>query len=263
MVNIDFLKYKRVFAFGCSSTTWQTMTWADLIANECINADYYNFAKPGAGNLFITNRIVQANMKYQFDKDDLVLVMYSAVYREDRILSGNWYLPGGIFTQGSTKDSCYDKNFVKNYCDPIYMIVRDLALLEMSQRYLSSIESTSMEFITINPWTAVDELNSENPIISKVNDLYRSAINFTSFIPAGMEYWFPGTELLSGENKLVNDNHATVADHYAFLKRVGIPLTDRSRIFVETVLDKISKSRTIEELVSSNFIKVIDDRELI
>ena len=49
----EFKKYKRVFAFGCSFTCYRWPTWADLIGKQCEGAEFRNYGKSGAGNLFI------------------------------------------------------------------------------------------------------------------------------------------------------------------------------------------------------------------
>ena len=43
-------KYKRVFAFGCSFTHYSYPTWANLIAYQNTDAEFYNFGKAGMGN---------------------------------------------------------------------------------------------------------------------------------------------------------------------------------------------------------------------
>ena len=48
-MHIDFNKYKRVFAFGCSFTNYIYPTWADLIMHEMPSAECYNFGKAGGG----------------------------------------------------------------------------------------------------------------------------------------------------------------------------------------------------------------------
>jgi hypothetical protein len=45
-MNIDFFKYKRFFAFGCSFTKYHCPSWSDLISKEMPNAEYVNFGLP-------------------------------------------------------------------------------------------------------------------------------------------------------------------------------------------------------------------------
>ena len=85
----DLKKYKRIFAFGCSFTSYLYPTWADIIYKS-MNPDveFYNLGKSGGGNLFISHRIVEANKKYEFTENDLVVVMWSTHARIDFYKTG-------------------------------------------------------------------------------------------------------------------------------------------------------------------------------
>lgn len=64
----------RFFAFGCSYTSWvHNPTWADFIG---INYDkYYNFGKPGASNIFIMQKLIEADELYGLNADtDCIIV---------------------------------------------------------------------------------------------------------------------------------------------------------------------------------------------
>ena len=50
------------------------------------DVEFYNLGKSGGGNLFISHRIVEANKKYKFNKDDLVVVMWSTFARIDFVV---------------------------------------------------------------------------------------------------------------------------------------------------------------------------------
>ena len=101
---IDFKKYKRFFAFGCSMTSYGWPTWADIIAQEI--PEYYNYAQSGGGNLFISCQVTEASLRHKFTDTDLVMVMWSSVAREDRHVNGNWLTPGNIYTQNYYDDNC-------------------------------------------------------------------------------------------------------------------------------------------------------------
>jgi hypothetical protein len=83
---IDYKKYKRVFIFGCSFTKYEWPTWANILSYEMPDAEIYNFAQSGAGNLFISERVIAANQRYRYNKDDLILLMWSTHSREDRYI---------------------------------------------------------------------------------------------------------------------------------------------------------------------------------
>ena len=83
---------KRIFAFGCSMTRYRWPTWADIYASDK-TTQFYNYAHSGAGNQFIANQIVETCKRFNWNDDDLILIMWSSITREDRyvteIISGS------------------------------------------------------------------------------------------------------------------------------------------------------------------------------
>jgi hypothetical protein len=103
------MNYKRIFTFGCSFTNWTWPTWADIISVQT-NVPVYNGGLAGLGNVGISCRILEYDMKYHFQQDDLILVMWTNWSREDRYLNNKWKLVGNVFN-----NNFYDKEFIKKY----------------------------------------------------------------------------------------------------------------------------------------------------
>lgn len=137
---IDFKKYKRFFAFGCSLTSYYWPTWADIIAKEI--PESYNYGQSGGGNLFIASQVAEANVRYKFNKDDLVMIMWSSISREDRWLHGTWLTPGNIYTQ-----NYYDDNFIKKFSDSKGYLIRDLSIITMCKGML---DNTGVDYHMLN-----------------------------------------------------------------------------------------------------------------
>ena len=102
---IDFSKYERIFTFGCSFTNYYWATWADLIASEIPHVEHINYGRCGAGQQFIQAMISQALIKHKPTHKDLLCVMYTTHYREDRHMGTNehtrepeWLTPGNIYS---------------------------------------------------------------------------------------------------------------------------------------------------------------------
>ena len=106
------LEPKRIFTFGCSFTNYLWSTWANILGYEFREAEFYNFGKSGAGNQYIFNTLMQADAAYDFTHEDLIIVQWTNVSREDRyfhagaeILNstetshGAWSTPGNIYSQ--------------------------------------------------------------------------------------------------------------------------------------------------------------------
>ena len=131
---IDYSKYKRVFTFGCSFTNYMFPTWADIMAKEMSHCEFHNLGTSGSGNLLISNRIAQANCQFNFCETDLVMIMFTTAYREDRYIDGQWITKGNVYSQ-----DYYDSNFVKKYCDPDYYILRDLGIIQLVKGYMKNL----------------------------------------------------------------------------------------------------------------------------
>lgn len=99
MPKLEFSKYKRFFAFGCSFTKYCWPTWADIVSKEMPDAEYVNCGLHGSGNQLISYRIAEANTRYKFTDTDLVMVLWSTYFREDRWVNGKWLAHGNIYNQ--------------------------------------------------------------------------------------------------------------------------------------------------------------------
>ena len=132
--NLNPQKYKRFFAFGCSFTNYKWPTWSDIIGSH---VPYYrNWGKQGGGNHYIFNSIVEANQQYQFNKDDLVMVMWSSIYREDRYSGTGWQNDTSL-----SQEETYGKSWVKKYgTDTRGFMIRDFAMIRAAQILLKSTE---------------------------------------------------------------------------------------------------------------------------
>jgi len=130
---MDFKKYKRFFAFGCSMTSYGWPTWADIISQEI--PESYNYGQSGGGNFFIASQVTEANIRYKFNKDDLVIIMWSSIAREDRWLKGQWVTPGNIYTQ-----DFYDQKFIEKFIDPKGSLIRDMAAITMCKGMLDNLK---------------------------------------------------------------------------------------------------------------------------
>lgn len=104
-------KFNRVFCFGCSFTEYQWPTWATILQKD-LDVPVYNWGLCGIGNRAILSKIVQCDIKYQFDKDDLIMVVWTSWTREDRYITGHWRNGGNILNQ-----DFYDRNFIEKYWD--------------------------------------------------------------------------------------------------------------------------------------------------
>lgn len=130
--NLDVSKYKRFFAFGCSFTNYIWPTWADIIGQDI--EVYQNWGLPGAGNHYIFNSIMECDTRHHFNQHDLVIVMWSAIEREDRYSNNKWLTAVSI----DDKKELYGNQWVKHYGEDYRgSLVRDMAFVKSSQELLT------------------------------------------------------------------------------------------------------------------------------
>jgi hypothetical protein len=236
-MKIEFSKYKRVFAFGCSFTNYIYPTWADIIANEMPDAQFYNFAKNGGGNLLITSRLAEANHRFKFSETDLVMVMYTTSFREDRYINGSWVSKGNIYNQ----DFYPMRTFVAPFCQPTGMIIRDLAMIETSSQYIKSLPSDSL-LLKAAPMDSELSWAMDSHILNIYKDLINSfpITLYESEFPNG---WGKGIPINENDGSIHYDSHPVTKDYYNYLLNLGINLTDRSKKYVEEASTKLNRCK--------------------
>jgi len=171
MVPLVNFKPKRLFAFGCSFTKYFWSTWPEMVA-DVLDIPFYNFGQSGAGNQYMSNAIMQAHKRYQITKDDLVMVSWTNVCREDRWAKGNWLLTGNVYSQG-----IYDQKFVENFADPVGYYIRDLATINLVKEFLDHIGCQYRFMSMCNIIERQDQGEDHNLIEEKYQETYHSVIN--------------------------------------------------------------------------------------
>lgn len=229
---------KRLFTFGCSFTDYKWATWANILAYE-FDCEFYNFGKSGAGNTFIANQITQANRYFNFNFDDLVMVCWTNISREDRWTSNNgWITPGNIYSQQD-----YDSKFIKNWANDIHFALRDFSYIDLVDSYL--LDKTNYHFLSmcnlvnnINQWDGGNHMLSNE--VSKIADLYSEQLskilaNFYETLWHGnIDYkWRKDWNTVHPH---YSDGHPTIYEHYEFLTRVfNYQFSDRTQQAVENL----------------------------
>ena len=114
-------------------TSYRWPTWADIIAQEI--PESYNFGQSGGGNMFIACQVTEANIRHKFTNDDLIMIMWSSVTREDRFVDNTWLTPGNIYTQ-----NYYNDEFVRKFSDAKGYLLRDLCIITMTMGMLDNLK---------------------------------------------------------------------------------------------------------------------------
>lgn len=162
----------RLFAFGCSFTSYHWPTWADILGKDV--PEYYNYGMCGGGNLFIFDSLVEAIARHSITKDDTVVIMWTNVMRDDRYSEnfGGWLRFGNLYTS----DTYHSKEFIDKFITVRGSYVRDMPFIYASYNLLSNIGCkfyfTSM--VDINKYDQYSTKESKD--IEDVLELYSSAI---------------------------------------------------------------------------------------
>lgn len=131
-----------MFTFGCSYTRFQWPTWADIISKEF--DEFYNWGYRGLGNRAIAERIAEAFVKHNINKDDTVIVQWSHTIRHDYIRTDSelncrsiWKTRGNIFNEHNK--NIFDSSWVKNFWDEKAYFLHTLNQIILTQQLLKSI----------------------------------------------------------------------------------------------------------------------------
>jgi hypothetical protein len=252
MIDLNNIKYKRIFCFGCSFTAGLG-TWADLLKLHFENTDteVRNFGWGGAGNYYIFNNIVEKSLLYDFTKDDLILIQWSGCLREDRFKDGEWWTPGNILNQDT-----YSKSFVDEwFFDEEGMTKRDYSYIHSIQKILECT-NVDYEMFSMNGLKPIGqyrtvttdglELNLERPVFTELTTLYHDTLiklHPSMFkIIWGSETAHPPVNniktKISKENPDGYDQHPLPSQHLLYLEKVfQFKPSDEFRTYV----DKITK----------------------
>lgn len=160
---------KRLFSFGCSFTNYHWATWPEILAYD-LGIPLYNYGQSGAGNQYIANMIMQADNFFNFTADDIIVVQWTNVCREDRFAHGQWHTPGNIFSTG-----LFGQDYVKNWADEFGYSVRDFATIKSIDSFL---ESKKCEYHFISMCDIVNRFDQYGlPVTGEPVDNYKKLVS--------------------------------------------------------------------------------------
>lgn len=200
---VNFSQYRRIWCFGCSFTRYSWPTWADLLAQHY---PVTVTAEPGWGNYRIFRELWLKDQQGLIQPDDLVMICWTSVCREDRYWLHNWHGGGNIWT-----NSQYDDNFIKRYADPDHFLMRDRALIWSTTRALDGV--CDHTHISIGPMTLLDQYDSRHIAI---NESFPQQPNLFPSIHSNFYDVLWGGSVPTGRS----DAHPTTEEHREFLNRV-------------------------------------------
>ena len=235
---LDITKYKRFFVFGCSFTQYRWPTWADILHYDMSEGtEYYNTATSGAGNFYIFSQLSQCVNKYDLTDTDLVAIMWTNFYREDRYIKGrhnNWMTPGNLYSQDQ-----YKKSFVDEMCCERGMSIRDISLIDASQRILQNekcdtIMTSGIGLQEQSVYTGIDP--DQETDLTDVWAIYTDIQS--NMLPSVYELEYPNGWITEYSYKHPDaeeefgDYHPSVMGYKQYLEKLGFTLSNKTKQWV-------------------------------
>ena len=220
MAQYKAIVMNRLFTFGCSFTSYNWSTWADILGTQATK--FQNWGNLGAGNQYIFNSIFECDQQNQFTNDDTVLVCWTNIFREDRYIN-KWRFSGNLYTQ-----QLYDAAWVKKFITERGCLIRDLAYIK-AVKILLEQRQVNWKFLSMAPIEQTDQYKttSRNPNVD-VLTVYQDVIQV--ILPSFME-------ILKDRPRAEIDLHPLPADHLHYLDMVlpefAIDLETRQKISAE------------------------------
>lgn len=250
----DFLKYKRLFTFGCSHTRHIYPTYADVLAQECSNATFYNLGKAGSGNTLISFRIAEANQRYKFNKDDLLVVMWTTHCREDRFFNGVWQCWGNVYN-----NNYYDEDFLKKYADSNGYLIKSAASICLGTKFVQSIgcDYLLLESIGNSETETGFDIYDEKYLVDVIKTYDNIWSKYPPYLPTvyknhpyhSLEDRANGAIYLLKDGTNFIDAHPNALAGYNYLKEIGIPLTDKSFKYAVEQVEILKKCKTQQDIL--------------
>jgi hypothetical protein len=210
------MENRRFFSYGCSFTSYAHPTWADLVGIKF--EEYYNYGRPGAGNMYIFNALMESDQHHRIGKDDLVIIQWTCSSREDRYKDNNWICKGGVFNLYQKR-----KDFEK-YFDFKGFVIRDLAAIKAAKKFLDYIgcEYYFLSMVPITTNNMYDDLRGQTIETSTIDaaEVYKDILDTikSDYATIMGEYKKYRPKVIN--NITIMDNHPLPTEHYDYLEKV-------------------------------------------
>lgn len=226
---------RRFFAFGCSMTRYHYPTWADIIGRQFDH--YENWGRPGSGNLYILNSVMECHQRNRLTPDDFVVVMWTGLSRIDSYQINEWSHFHNMILDQQNSDmpiSCVDGYEIIGYAYIAAMqnILENLGV-QHRMLHITAYDRASRAGRFYKKYLdRVPEYRPERNVIyySKQNSETREQITNLYQRLAGKD-WPPLNDLLSGNFQIPNWLQPEISDFFTRIQ------SDRRFSFVEDEVD--------------------------
>lgn len=128
---------KRLVVFGCSFTNYGWPTWADILAMDNPDWEFENWALPGIGNQGIARRVMYRHYSQGWQPNEIVVVQWTSMVREDRFKDGEWLANGSVFNS---------KHYGIEWCEKYWDFDNDIINTVQSQKTVSCLVGDKLAY---------------------------------------------------------------------------------------------------------------------
>jgi hypothetical protein len=160
-----------------------------------------------------------ADNLHKFNEQDLVMICWTNLAREDRYVGGKWITPGNIFSQNE-----YESSYVKKYADSIGYAMRDFATIKATWEFLNN-RKCQFHMMKMIDFEMVDQWNHSDQLLDAKNlfDQYKFYLDdiTQSFYKV---LWNNNIQLKFNKEKTeihptYRDGHPLVSEHFEYLQK--------------------------------------------
>jgi len=243
----------RIIIFGCSFTQYGWPTWANILGYDS-DTEYHNFAIAGLGNVGIMHRVMEADIKLKFTKDDKILILWSSWSREDRVRDCNWIATGSVF---NSRNPEYNNYFIKRYWNIDNDTVKNAsAIIAVNKMYGDIIEWQATAF----------KLGSSEAINIKRKSSSRELFDLYAARLPELPYYNFERDNRSLAFGMIQDSHPDIIQHMEILQEFIYPALgkqlkqttiDRFTALHNDVCDKLVATSTVDNMAAAEIVEKI------
>lgn len=149
---------------------------------------------------------MEADQRHRFGSSDTVVICWTNVVREDRY-TDRWQTLGNV-----TTCPVYNTEYVRDAITERGCLIRDIAMIKSTIRFLHNCNSTQTRFLSMCPIGNPQQFNNTQTQDQDVLDLYQGVLN--NILPSYQETIFKNGW------KQSDDPHPTPVEHLAYLDTV-------------------------------------------
>jgi hypothetical protein len=189
----------------------------------------YNFGLPGAGNEYIFHSLIDADSRFKFTQDDVVIVCWTGIFRMDmsRIEHIDNNFNSMWIGNGDTTHYKGDLKEIKKFYTDDFLLHKSINYMAMTKRFLN-IKNINYRF------TSIYDLKLDKPLMDEIYD--------DKFLePEGLvKYVIKFNNIRNAKKIPVFSGHPSFSTHYLFAEKFAKSLA-------MTLPNEIDEWKVIEE----------------